>query len=231
MKINKLLNTIFNNKFIEKGGDTTGHVCVDEKEEKKESKNASLLYGEILPEGMDKALDETHMDIKKSKEIIDLGMGLGKNIIRIFLKYKNVERALGIELSRARYEIAYEAVLKMVKLYPKRFKLLTKNKNCIKICDKLNRILVIKNGDLFTENSILTSDIIICNTDFPKSMKTDLKRHLEKSKKNTKIMTYLDIGESDKLEQMKINKDKDDVFLTSWNKELPGHHFFIWNRI
>lgn len=69
----------------------------------------SLLYGELLPRGVNKAMGPRHLNAAKARTIYDLGMGTGKVAMQVFLQFPNLTRVYGIELSRARFELG-EAV-------------------------------------------------------------------------------------------------------------------------
>lgn len=69
----------------------------------------SLLYGELLPRGVNKAMGPRHLNATKAGTIYDLGMGTGKVAMQVFLQFPNVKRVYGIELSQARFELG-EAV-------------------------------------------------------------------------------------------------------------------------
>lgn len=69
----------------------------------------SLLYGELLPRGVNKAMGPTHLDAAKARTVFDLGMGTGKVAMQVFLQFPNLTRVYGIELSQARFTLG-EAV-------------------------------------------------------------------------------------------------------------------------
>lgn len=230
--VNQLMDYAFQGKEIERGHNTTGHKCVNKNDKKiAKEENASILYGEILPEGLEKALDDDHLSVKNAVTVCDLGSGLGKNILRIWLKYKHIMRATGVELSKQRYLLGEKAILRLLEKYKEFTRIEYKSGRLIKIADSKGRIFSLKCENLFTCSQIYMADIIICNTDFPKKLINPLTKFLEKSKKKCKIMSYLKLASSGKLQQMKINKSKNDVFLASWNKVSKGHHFYLWEHV
>ena len=68
-----------------------------------QDKQMSLLYGEILPRGIDKCMDINHLDGENCRQLVDLGSGIGKLIVQTFLQFKNIKNVYGIELSEGRY--------------------------------------------------------------------------------------------------------------------------------
>lgn len=46
--------------------------------EEAKATGSSLLYGEVLPEGVCKLLDSNHADAANARVLVDLGMGTGK---------------------------------------------------------------------------------------------------------------------------------------------------------
>src|SRR6185437_7563819 len=189
--IDEIMNSIYSGKYIEKGHKTKGHKCVSSKDEKiSEEEKASFLYGEILPKGLYRALDKDHMDIETASVIYDCGAGLFKNVIRIWLQYKNIKRAVGVELSPSRYALGEAAALKLVEENSS-FKIFEyKAGKVLKIMDRLGRVLVLKCDNLFDDAGAKFADIVLCNTDFPKDIISQLTNFFSECKKGVKIMTY-----------------------------------------
>lgn len=73
------------------------------------NRKGSLLYGELLPRGVNKAMGPKHLNAAKASTIYDLGMGTGKVAMQVFLQFPNLSRVYGIELSQGRFELG-EAV-------------------------------------------------------------------------------------------------------------------------
>ena len=71
----------------------------------------SLLYGELLPRGVHKALDARHLDAARASSVYDLGCGTGKVALQAFLQFPNLKRVYGVELSLARFHVAERALL------------------------------------------------------------------------------------------------------------------------
>ena len=64
----------------------------------------SLLYGELLPRGVNKAFGSNHLNTARARTLFDLGMGTGKVVIQAFLQHRNLEFVYGVELSKGRFK-------------------------------------------------------------------------------------------------------------------------------
>ena len=72
---------------------------------------SSLLYGELLPAGLRRALSPTWLDAASAQTFVDLGSGLGKVVMQAFAEYpESLSRVVGIELSPARHREAVGAL-------------------------------------------------------------------------------------------------------------------------
>jgi len=74
---------------------------MDEQVLAKDAKS-SLLYGELLPRGINKAICPGRLEGHHASVIYELGMGIGKVAMQCFLQFPNLERVYGVELSVAR---------------------------------------------------------------------------------------------------------------------------------
>ena len=113
------LHKVYGCKIQETGHRTEGHVCVlEEDREVAKSTKGSLLYGELLPRGVNRALDSRHLDAARpsTHTLLDMGMGTGKVVMQVFLQCLNLTDVYGVELSPARYRLAEAAALRMVDL-------------------------------------------------------------------------------------------------------------------
>lgn len=94
-----------------------------------EQAGASLLFGEVLPQGVAKMCDDQHLRAAQAKVVFDFGAGRGKLllqassipprcvaflkaglVLQIFLCYGGVVRAMGVELARSRFLKAASAL-------------------------------------------------------------------------------------------------------------------------
>lgn len=78
-------------------------------------KTVHHVYGEILPESLAVLLDD--MKLTNENTLYDFGSGLGKVVIQAALCTE--ARAVGVELSKSRYERAKNAVKRILTKYPK----------------------------------------------------------------------------------------------------------------
>ncbi len=232
----KITKSVFGN-VVETGTETKGHLCVKQKEEEDaEIKQANLLYGELLPQGLRRSLDKKHLNGKNAKIVFDLGMGIGKNVVMIFLEHPNIACVIGIELSSSRYKLAEEYVHKLVDKYSKHLRITEyKSGKITKISDLCGRRLEIICGNLFDElPRICLADIILFNVEIPVPLYTKLYDFFKEAKKGCRIMSYLNLKnlfdtmkQESIVEQLEVNKE-DDLIQTSWSSE--GCHMFMWTR-
>ena len=112
-----VLFKIYGSNVQETGHKTKGHVSLtDDDKDIIRSARGSLLYGELLPRGVNKALASKRLRAETASVLFDLGMGTGKVAIQAFLQYNNLEYVYGVELSQGRYDIAADAARTMVAL-------------------------------------------------------------------------------------------------------------------
>mmetsp|Transcript_6730 Transcript_6730/g.9316 ORF Transcript_6730/g.9316 Transcript_6730/m.9316 type:complete len:228 (+) Transcript_6730:177-860(+) len=81
-----------------------------------EAAGTRLTYGEILPKGVLKVMDECHLNVNRAKVILDIGSGRGRLAIQCFDQFKHLKRVIGVEISQDRFGICDTAM----ELYVKR---------------------------------------------------------------------------------------------------------------
>ncbi len=232
---NYLLSQLYP-KLIETGHQTAGHLCIKESDKKiADKKKASLLYGEIAPDGMRKLLDDNHACVKKATKVFDLGMGVAKVALQALLENPNLQEVVGVELSESRYKIAETAVIKLVDICPTYTIVQYIQDKMLKIKNKVTGCtLTISCDDLFNETRYTEAEIIIFDTDIPESEMARLGRHFSELKKGTKVISYNNFEKWDILfpyfRQMDVNKTDDDTFVTSWAYK-NGHKFYVWEKV
>eukprot|EP01035_Chromulina_nebulosa_P017950 gene17950-23577_t len=102
--VQSLLFKIYGASIQETGHKTKGHVCVtDSDKERARIGKGSLLYGELLPRGANKAFSPKRLSSESATCLFDLGMGTGKIAIQAFLQFRNLRYVYGVELSVGRY--------------------------------------------------------------------------------------------------------------------------------
>lgn len=214
----------------------------------------SLLYGELLPRGANKALSPQRLDAGRASVLFDLGMGTGKIPIQTFLQFPNLQCVYGIELSPARYKAAETAALELVQLLgPEHFNVDCAHGRSICITQttprkrsgstiksnysgSVGRQLHLECGNLFTTSrSIESADVIMLETEIPADLYGDLCLLLKKMKPCSRTLTYIDLrqmwtGGQCPFRRHESNKFVSDRYSTSWSVQR-GHHFFIWTRV
>lgn len=224
----------------ETGHKTKGHICLtDDDKESAKYNRGSLLYGELLPRGANKAFGPKRLAAQDAAVLFDLGMGTGKIALQAFLQFRNLEYVYGIELSAGRYQVAEEAVQRMVALLgPDTFNVQIRPGQSIVVTEitpgeeGLGRVLHLERGNMFEITNIELADIVMLETDIPLELHRDLCRMLGRMHEGAKTLTYLDLRKiwtigSFAFHQLESNKHLSDRFPTSWSVQR-GHHFFLW---
>lgn len=100
-----VLFKIYGNSLQETGHLTRGHVCLTESDRVHAvNVKSSLLYGELLPRGANKAFGLKRLEAHRATSLFDMGMGTGKIVIQAFLQFRNLKYCYGVELSQGRYK-------------------------------------------------------------------------------------------------------------------------------
>lgn len=208
-----------------------GHKCVSEEDKKKaEVSGSALLFGELLVSGTMRVFDLQHLDADTAKIVVDLGMGLGKLLIQLYLQHVGIKKLVGIELSSSRYEKGRNALKHMS------FRIDDKD-TAIKAVDKQDRVIEFYEGDLFTCHETFDADIVVLETHFPKTSWMKLCTFISNMKSGSRLLTYENIEDcfcsteiKFPFEQIEINKHPEDRFYTTWSIKR-GHHFYLWKRL
>ena len=255
-----ILFKIYGNSIQETGHLTRGHVCLTDSDRRNAVQvKSSLLYGELLPRGVNKALGSSRLAAGSASVLFDLGMGTGKVLIQAFLQFKNLRYAYGVELSSGRYKVAEDALLKTVHLLgaenyqvqvnPGKFIIV--RESISSSCEESDlemecseRVLHFECGNIFDIKNISIADIVMMETDFPADLHPDLYQLLSRMQEGSRLLTYLDLRRISKsnstsddreiafntiFKQIDCNKHLSDRYPTSWSVQR-GHHFFLWNR-
>lgn len=78
-EILSILDDAYGHRVSELGYETEGHLCLTEDDlAVAKTSHSSLLYGEVLPHGVVKMLDEEHLRAEQARRLFDLGSGTGK---------------------------------------------------------------------------------------------------------------------------------------------------------
>jgi hypothetical protein len=233
-----LVHLAYGNSAQQVGYRTDGHLCVtDNDRELAEHTASSLLYGEVLPRGVNKILDTEHMNAADAKSLYDCGMGTGKLALQAWLQFPNLEKVVGVELAISRFIIGERALLNLVGHRPDDYELVKHVRDqIIIICDKHtpSRTLEFYAHDLFSFDGIDEADIAILQTNFPPEAHTKLCGLLMQLKAGCALLTYLNLATLFKganwiFAQLQVNRSLEDRFPTSWSVHR-GCHFFLWEK-
>ena len=242
-----VLYKIYGTGVQETGHKTRGHTCLtgEDKDCTKVVKG-SLLYGELLPRGVNKALGTKHLHAANCKTLFDMGMGIGKVVLQAFLQFRNLEFVYGVELSVGRFSVAEESVMRMVALFGTDAftvervpgvsitvveKPLDENDRC--------RVLKMERGNMFDVSNIEMADIVMLETDVPPEYHPEICKLLSYLRLDARILTYLDLrliwpGDQEdcqfSMKQVDVNRSITDRFPTSWSVQR-GHHFYLWSVV
>eukprot|EP00933_Yihiella_yeosuensis_P047493 TRINITY_DN4332_c0_g4_i1.p1 TRINITY_DN4332_c0_g4~~TRINITY_DN4332_c0_g4_i1.p1 ORF type:complete len:366 (+),score=46.47 TRINITY_DN4332_c0_g4_i1:36-1100(+) len=236
------LVTAFGDKIGETGYDIAASRCCSEMEKTQaRTRGSSLLYGEMLPDGVSKALHPFRLGQPLLKEgaesmVMELGMGSGKVAMQIFLQCPTVRHLLGIELVKSRYEIAEDALKRLVSALPKTYRLSASSPGqhiCIEEVQTKRR-LECRCADFFSLGLDLTerSDVIFFAVNIPCKLFPELCSRFAKAKEGCRLFTYhrLDtIWWTDvpcPFRQVEVNVPETDTFATSWSPQ--GYRFYVY---
>jgi hypothetical protein len=239
-----VLFKIYDSNVQETGHKTKGHTSLTNEDKNiVRSARGSLLYGELLPRGVNKALGSNRLRAETASVLFDLGMGTGKVAIQAFLQYSNLEYVYGVELAQGRYNIAAAAALTMVSLLGEdNFEVDEVVGRSITITEKAQpgtdeeniRVLHFEQGNLLDVDNVNIADIIMLETDVPKEFIDDLCALLRDMGDGARTLSYLDLKkhwtkQSFTLRQLSNNKNLSDRYSTSWSVQR-GHHFYLFQQ-
>lgn len=216
-----VLYKIYGNSLQETGHLTRGHVCLTDSDRlAAQQAKSSLLYGELLSRGANKAMGIKRLEAMRAESLFDLGMGTGKILIQAFLQFRNLRYIHGVELSAGRYRIAEEAAIRMVQLLgcenyqvqinPGKFISITEavrnpayaegsasssspNESNSDEGEYIERVLHLQCGNMFDVTGIDTADVVMMETDIPSDLFPSLNRLLSRMKNGARILTYIDL--------------------------------------
>lgn len=230
----------------ETGHKTKGHACLTDGDKyisKLPDAKGSLLYGELLPRGANKAFGSTHLNAADAKVLFDLGMGTGKVAIQAFLQFRNLEYVYGVELSEGRFKVAEEYVRRMVQLLGSELytiDTLDHGRRLVvteaaPVTGAKSRVLEMECGDMFDVQNIHVADIVMMETDIPVALHTELCNFLNDMHPGARTLSYLDLRkvwhyDPFTFKQLDANRHLSDRFPTSWSVQR-GHHFFLWTKV
>eukprot|EP00927_Polykrikos_kofoidii_P051228 TRINITY_DN45013_c0_g1_i1.p1 TRINITY_DN45013_c0_g1~~TRINITY_DN45013_c0_g1_i1.p1 ORF type:complete len:452 (-),score=96.26 TRINITY_DN45013_c0_g1_i1:76-1335(-) len=127
-EVKALLTEAFGDEYGKTGHDLAGHVVIGEADIAgllDKGHHSSLLYGELLPEGVTMLEDALFSGRPESAiaggQVLELGCGTGKVALQMFLSLRR--DVYGVELAHSRWELARDAMHKLAVAAPERFRL------------------------------------------------------------------------------------------------------------
>jgi len=228
-----LVRAFGKDKIGETGYDIAATRCCTENEKAEARKRGqSLLYGEMLPDGVSKALHPSRLGqplIGDGATVLELGMGSGTVAAQIFLQCASVRHVLGVELVRSRYEIAEAAFGRLPAAEPSKYRIQSSQAGdqiCIAEA-ATGRKLEGRCADFFALGLDLVqrADVIFFAVNIPCKLFAQLCERLSKAKEGCRLFTYhrLDtVWWSDvqcPWHQVEVNVPDTDTFATSWSPQ------------
>jgi len=237
----------------ETGYGITAAQCTSE-HEKAEAKRrgSSLLYGELLPDGVSKALSAGRLgDSLPSSSVpaegccatvLELGMGSGKVAMQTFLQCQQVSRVLGVELVPSRYAVGAEALKRLASCGGPYRDVSPpappggQSAGGVACVEEMwsRRRLEFRCADFFSLGLDLVNDadIIFFAVHIPCKLFPQLAELLSKAKEGCRLFTYhslQNIWWSDvpcPFRQCDDNVPESDTFATSWSPQ--GFRFYVY---
>lgn len=125
--VDELLRSAYGADELGKTGHhLAGHVVIHDADVSSlvaKGQGSSLLYGELLPEGVVKLMEVlfSHREaMESSGPLLELGMGTGKVALQVFLSLQR--DVYGVELAPSRWALADAALQSIAKAAPNRFR-------------------------------------------------------------------------------------------------------------
>lgn len=220
--------------------------CSEQEKTAARQRGSSLLYGELLPDGVSKALQPRWLGdaLASQSFVLELGMGSGKVALQIFLQQPRVRNMLGVELVESRFAIAEAALLRLATAMPQSFTVCMHTLGKLICLEELDisqkdqggcgRKIEFQCADFFSLGLDLCerSDAIIFAVNVPCKAFPELCRCLSRVKEGCRLFTYhsLDsiwwLEEPCPFHQCEANVSDSDTFSTSWSPQ--GYRFYVY---
>lgn len=234
----ELLRDAYNDQTIGREPDscnrnTTGHQVTTQEEKEKLGKD--LLYGEMLPDGLSKAISDKRLKLSDAKLVLELGMGTGKLAMQVFAQAPTVQRIVGVELAPSRYRIGAEALRRLAELPHGNCKLIEDTElTCIAEENGTGRILEFRCGDMFAiHNDIANADAILMEVAFSDNLIMPTCKLMHELKDGCRILIFyrleeiwMDDGDCP-CQPLVDTSGVWDWYSTSWSPNY-GHPFFCY---
>lgn len=217
-----IMHRAYGNRIQETGHKTRGHLCVTETDRVlAQDAQSSLLYGELLPRGINKALGDMRLRGSEAEVVFELGMGIGKVAMQVFLQFSGqtvteietegawgegledgdprrggrLRRVYGVELSSARFFIAEAAAHRLCREYPRDFGIQAWERGQRIVVEKMGSgaVLEMEVGNLLAVRGLDRADIVLLETDLGAGVHPELCALLRSMKSGARAFTYLDL--------------------------------------
>lgn len=226
-------------KVGETGYEIDAAKCTSEQEKAAARiRGSSLLYGEMLPDGVSKILSRDRLGAALQGPdafVLELGMGSGKVAMQMFLQCPAVKTVLGVELVNSRYAIGEAALHRLAESLPDYFRVCAYTEGelaCLE--DRGGRKLQFQCADFFSLGLDLVqqSDAIVFAVNIPCKLFPDLCRRFAQAKEGCRLYTYHPLNDiwwvddSCPFHQCEANILEADTFSTSWSPQ--GYRFYCY---
>ena len=237
-----IVGRVYEDDFGKTGYLTQGHRSVTGADVTSAFESGSnLLYGELLPDGVSKALGAGYLAAASADTALELGMGTGKVALQAFLEYENLMQVTGIELARSRYQLGEVALVALVRVYPSLFELFELKEGdsvTILTCKEPKRRLTFRCGDMLETplEELQAAQVVLFEVCLPRPIWEGVTRLLNQLGDGARILSLHDLRDLwcpaslvCPFHQREANKSTSDTFMSSWS-ENTGHHFFCYAK-
>jgi len=221
---------------------TAGDPKTSTDEREATARRASLLYGEVLPEGVEKLFDRSHLAADEARTLVDLGAGLGRLALQAFLEHPSLQSVYAVELAKGRWRLGVEALERLAERHPRLFEFTADGSDAVVLKSvKDGRQLRFVKGDLFDTpvDVLAAADLVVCETRIPDDRQVDFASFLSRLRPDTRLMLYhsleslprirlvaTDRAEIDSTTQAERIAPHDSFLAASWSPK--GHRFHMW---
>ena len=208
------------------GHQTAGHLV--------DGSADGLMYGELLPGGVSKALACMGATTGPSGNsvVLELGSGTGKVAFQAFLECTTASRVIAIELSTPRFALSVAAAERLAQAEPTRFSIsITDERRRAELLEtSTGRQLLMLEGDMLTVGAqfIAAAAFVFVQVALPANLYGDLQRLLQHAADGCVAMVLPDFTDSWELaDGCCLHREQEgETFATSWAPEA-GHRFHV----
>ena len=210
--------------------DVSGHQTLGHKVEASEGE---LMYGELLTSGVTKALERLGAKQSSGKEtLLELGSGTGKVALQAFLECPGLRRVVGVELSRARHDVAVTALSRLADQQPG-FTLSHPGPDRSALQDTGGRMIELQCGDLTATDAALVREarFLLLQVVLPEHVQTAAQRMQLHVVDGCRALMLKDLSRTWALEEPcpwhPVGSASVDYFATSWSP-VSGHRLHLY---